>query len=544
MIGIGLQAAGGLALFLLAMGMMTGGLKLAGGEGLKHLLRNWTSTPARGVLSGALVTVLVQASGAVTVATIGFVNAGVLTLRQALGVVFGANVGTTATGWLVSLVGFGFRIETIALPILALGMLVKLAAPGRRLQGLGEALAGFGLFFLGLAILSGAFSGVAQDLGTDSLAGIDGIAGVLAFVALGFAATVLTQSSSAAVALAITAAAQGAIGFDAAAAAVIGANIGTTSTGLFAVIGATAGAKRVAAGHLAFNLVTGAVALALLPALLHAVAALGEWSGAGTQPAPLLALFHTVFNLLGLALMLPLTGVLARQLERLFRSEEEDLSRPQHLDRTVLGTPAMALAALGQELARLGDIVADTGRAAAGQNGPRPLRIARRTEAAAQLGEAIGEFAVSLHMQDLSRESAEELPRLLRISRYLVEAARLVPEAARLRAELPGLRHSPAGTAVEQVLRAAGTRLDRGLAPADGEAALQRFEQAYQRAKGSLLSAAASGGLGVHQVDSVLDLLSRCRRMVQQFAKGQALLHAEVDTEAKTDSDDPAAAAG
>lgn len=110
------SAAGGLALFLLAMLMMTEGLKTSGGSSLKHLLSRWSSSPVRGVAAGVLVTALVQSSSAVTVATIGFVNAGVLSLRQALGVIFGTNVGTTITGWLVSLVGFGFRIESFALP--------------------------------------------------------------------------------------------------------------------------------------------------------------------------------------------------------------------------------------------------------------------------------------------------------------------------------------------------------------------------------------------------------------------------------------------
>lgn len=545
MIQAGLEAAGGLALFLLAMSMMTDGLKIAGGEGLTRLLRNWTSTPARGVLSGILVVLLVQASSAVTIATIGFVNAGVLTLRQALGVVFGAHVGTTATGWLVSLVGFGFRIEAFALPVLALGMLVKMAAPGQRAKAAGEALAGFGMFFLGLAILSGAFSGIAQDMGTEHLAALDGFLGVLAFVGLGIVITVLAQSSSASVALVITAAAEGMIGFEAAAAAVIGANIGTTSTALLAVIGATAAAKRVAMGHLLFSVVAAIVALATLPLLLAGIEALADLTGLGTEPAPMLALFHTVFNLLGVALLLPIIGFVARQLERLFHSAEEDLGRPQHLDGTLVGTPDLALAALGQELVRMSGIVAETGRVAAtGPHGRAAFRIDRRTEAIGHLGAAIGEFAVGLHMQDLSRDTAERLPRLLRVSRYLAEAARLAPEAERLRAELPGLRHNPAGTAVELVLRAVADVLDPALSSAEVEAAQRRFEQLYQAAKDSLLAAAAAGGLGVHQVGTLLDLLSRTRRMVQQFAKGLVLLRREAVEDARTDpaetEDDPA----
>uniref|UniRef100_UPI0030DA8862 Na/Pi symporter n=1 Tax=uncultured Marinobacter sp. TaxID=187379 RepID=UPI0030DA8862 len=141
------QATGGLALFLLAMGMMTDGLKTFAGSGLKRLLSQWTHTPLRGLASGIMVTGLVQSSSAVTVATIGFVNAGMLTLAQAIAVVFGANVGTTITSWLVALVGSGFKISALALPILTVGVVLRIAGSGRRWAHLGEALAGFGLFF-------------------------------------------------------------------------------------------------------------------------------------------------------------------------------------------------------------------------------------------------------------------------------------------------------------------------------------------------------------------------------------------------------------
>ena len=139
-----IQAAGGLALFLLAMGMMTDGLKTFAGAGLKRLLERWTDRPLRGLATGILITGLVQSSSAVTVATIGFVNAGMLTLSQAIAVVFGANVGTTVTSWLVALVGSGFKISALALPILTVGVILRIAGSGGRWASLGEALAGFG----------------------------------------------------------------------------------------------------------------------------------------------------------------------------------------------------------------------------------------------------------------------------------------------------------------------------------------------------------------------------------------------------------------
>ena len=527
---VAFNAAGGLALFLLAMTMLTDGLKVFGGQGLKRLLRDWTSTKRRGVLSGALVTAMVQSSSAVTVATIGFVNANVLSLRQALAVIFGANVGTTMTGWLVSLIGFGFRIEALALPILAVGVAIRLLAPGKRVQGLGTALAGFGLFFLGLALLKDAFGGFAAQIDVATFGAATDVAGLAAFVGVGIVATVLTQSSSAAIALILTAATQQVIGIEAAAAAIIGANIGTTSTAMLAVIGATPNARRVAAGHLAFNLVTAIVALALLPLVLAATAWLGGWAGLGGQPAPLLALFHTAFNLLGVAIMLPLTDWLASRLGRMFRTAEEDISQPRHLDRTILGTPALAVLALHQELARLAGIVRDLALAGLRPTEARRKPSVARAEAARALALAIGEFVTSARMETLPRDVAEELPRVLRVARYLEEAAQLVPEAEALRAASIRLQGDVARQ-VERTLSTAATAVDlagpaSALAAPPATDAVAAFRSAYQAAKAALLAAAAARTLDIEAVDSLLDRLSHTQRMVDQVDKGGRLLAA------------------
>ncbi len=249
---------GGLGLFLLAIGMMTDGLKLAAGNALRTLLAKWSKTPLRGVMSGAAMTALVQSSSAVTVASLGFVNAGLLSMRHALGIVYGANIGTTMTGWLVALVGFKINIQVIALPMIGAGMLLKLLRPNSRLASAGVALAGFGLFFVGIDTLKLAFEGMVStfDLGQFTASGVSGF---LLYLALGFAMTVLTQSSSASIALTITAATSGMVGIYAAGAMVIGANIGTTSTAIFASIGATSSAKRVASAQVIFNVATAIV---------------------------------------------------------------------------------------------------------------------------------------------------------------------------------------------------------------------------------------------------------------------------------------------
>ena len=153
---------GGVGLFLLGMFLMTDGLKMAAGPALGRVLTSSTQTRMRGLFSGLLVTALVQSSGAVTVAAIGFVNAGLLTFGQSLWVLFGANVGTTMTGWLVALLGFSFKIEAAALPMIGIGMALRLSGPELRRGAAGNALAGFGVLFLGIGFLQQAFPGHGQ----------------------------------------------------------------------------------------------------------------------------------------------------------------------------------------------------------------------------------------------------------------------------------------------------------------------------------------------------------------------------------------------
>lgn len=266
--------AGGVGLFLLGMGLMTDGLKLAAGPALERILANSTRTRLRGLASGILVTALVQSSSAVTVAAIGFVNAGLLNLSQALWVLFGANVGTTMTGWLVALVGLQFKIEALALPMIGHGMLLRLSGEQSRRGAFGLAMAGFDILFLGIDLLKDTFSGLAGNFRLPEGRGfIDSAAQVL----VGIVLTVLMQSSSAALAIALTAAQGGLLTTQGAAAVVIGANIGTTVTALIAAIGATPAAKRAAAAHIAFNLLTGAVALLLLPWMVGLLAVISDW---------------------------------------------------------------------------------------------------------------------------------------------------------------------------------------------------------------------------------------------------------------------------
>lgn len=533
-----LEMLGGLALFLLAMEMMSAGLRDLAGDRLRTLLERWTSTPLRGVGTGALLTAAVQSSSAVTVATIGFVNAGLLGLPQALGIVFGTNIGTTMTGWLVSLTGFDLRIEALALPLTALGMALRLLANRDSLRGLGTALVGFGLFFIALSFMKASFEGFAGAIDLAAFGGGD-LFGVLAMLLIGFFVTMATQSSSAAIALVITAASQGLLSLPAAAAAVIGANLGTTSTAAFAVIGATPSAKRVAAGHIAFNLITGAVALVLLPILILIVRQTGEAIGLGAGPAATLALFHTLFNVLGVVLLLPHIDRLARRLERMFRTAEEDIARPRHLDRTLAATPELALAALDQELDRqrlLAVTLAGAALSGAGEGAAATARAIRR------LGEAIARYAVEIGASSSSAAIGVRIAAAMRIARYLEETARLAPRAnaLRRRAEAFGPLDtgSALGAAIAAAREAVGVAGSGDLAdPERLASALGAFAERYGAAKAALLEAGAARAIGIDALETLLDDLSHTRRMVEQLVKAaQALAAVRADREGTSES--------
>lgn len=338
---------GGIGLFLLGMVLLTDGLRTFAGAALQRALTRFTGTPVKAFLSGALVTLLVQSSSATTVTVIGFVSAGLLTFPQALGVVFGASLGTTGTGWIVATLGLKITLSQYALPLVGLGGLLKLLGHGRK-GALGLALAGFGLLFLGIDTLQAAMAGATAHFELASFPST-GFTGHLLAMLAGVVLTVVMQSSSAAMATVLTALHTGVVNFDQAAALAIGAAIGTTVTGALAALGGTVPAKRTALAHVVFNLVSGLLALALLPWFLRGVVwAQEHW---GLDPGAMsLAAFHTAFIALGVLLFLPWVRGFARLIERLLPDRGSPFTR--HLDRSLLSAPPIALEATARALRR------------------------------------------------------------------------------------------------------------------------------------------------------------------------------------------------
>lgn len=332
---------GGIGLFLLGMSLMTDGLRFAAGDSLASALRRMTGNRFRGVATGAVITALVQSSSATTLMTVGLVSAGVISFANAVGIIFGANIGTTMTSWLVSLIGLKFKISAVALPLVGVGAATMVMGRGVW-KFVGQGLAGFGLLFVGIEYLQLGM----KDLSTiidPTMFNPDSIGGRIVLVLVGAVMTVVMQSSSAAVASTLTALDSGAITIGAAAALVIGQNVGTTVTAMIGAIGGTTPAKRTALAHVLFNLLTGIIAFMIFPLFEHFVFDVADDLGAH-DPTAQVAAFHTAFNFLGVLVLLPLIHPFSNLVERLIPSHKKAFVG--NLDDATLSVPSVAIDAV------------------------------------------------------------------------------------------------------------------------------------------------------------------------------------------------------
>src|SRR6516162_2542101 len=317
---------GGVGLFLLGMTVMTDGLKGLAGSALRTVLSKAAATPLSGAFWGAIVTLLVQSSSATTMTTIGLVSAGLLTFPQGLGLVFGANVGTTGTGWLVALIGVRVSLSSYALPMIFVGALIRLLARGR-VSAAGAALAGFALVLYGLTTLQQGMGGLAERLHPSDLPAVlgapgvgwgPGLAGLLTLVVVGLVMTAVMQSSTAAIAVTLSAFHAGAVGLDQGCALIIGQNIGTATSSAMAAIGASVTAKRLAIAYILFKVIAALIALVAFPF---------------TVP-----------------LLVPLIGWFTKFVERLLPDKGSPLTRG--LDSAALSSPVVAAEAVRRTVAQ------------------------------------------------------------------------------------------------------------------------------------------------------------------------------------------------
>ncbi len=511
-----INALGALGLFLMGMWLMTEGLKIAGGKALSHLLSQWTSNRLRGLLSGVAITALVQSSSAVTVATLGFVNAGLLNFRKAVWVVFGSNLGTTFTAWIVTLFGFSFKIDHFALPLVGLGAALKLFHPKTTGKSFGTAIAGFGILFLGIAALQEHFSVLTQSFDVQAILDASGSPTLLALL-IGFALTVLTQSSSAGIAIILTAVASNIITVESAAAAVIGANLGTTSTALLASIGATADAKRLAWAHVSFNIITGIVAFVALPFfwwIIGFIAAAGHVDG---NPTLMLAIFHTFFNGLGIILMWPLENRLSRKLLSLFHEEKEVIHT--RLDKNVLGVPDLAIRSVRIELEHLLQHMSHWPII------PEQQIDAVENESFKQRLVLVNDFIGTTYRQELTQTHSNELRQALAVSHHLGYAQRTYLSSCRRLGEL----EATSQTALEQISDwiTQVTLFQKNYLASNQHSAINRHDcyieinRNYEETKQLLFDSISQNKFSIQVTDTALQAISLIRRYAELSEQAQ-----------------------
>jgi phosphate:Na+ symporter len=427
-----ISALGGIGLFLLGMTVMTEGLKTLAGSALRTALSRAAATPLRGSFWGALVTLLVQSSSATTMTTIGLVSAGLLTFPQGLGLVFGANVGTTGTGWLVALIGVRVSLTAAALPMIFVGALIKLLATGR-ISGAGAALAGFGLVLFGLTTLQQGMGGLSAGLHPADLpavlAGPDAgwwraMLGALVLVVVGLLMTAVMQSSTAAIAVTLSAYYAGAVGLDQGCALIIGQNIGTATSSALAAIGASTTAKRLAIAYVLFKLIAAVIALVLFPI----VTPLLVRASRAIDGVTLLAAYHTAYNVVGVLVLLPLIDRFTRVVERILPERASPLTR--YLDPSALETPIVAVEAVRRMIARaLGAVCSSVQVALAAVNGDEPVRSGKDAISVPEAAAALRQARVFLSDVAAPPDTDDEQRRLTSTLHALDNASRLAETA-------------------------------------------------------------------------------------------------------------------
>jgi phosphate:Na+ symporter len=441
---------GGLGLFLYGMRILSDGLQKIAGDRMRRILAALTENRLIGMLIGMTVTALIQSSTATTVMVVGFVNAGLMSLLQAIGVVIGANIGTTVTAQLIA-----FKVAKYALPAIGLGAGLRLFAKQPRWQHIGEVTLGFGLVFFGLALMKDAFDPLRGNQEFQQLflsVGDNPLLGVL----FGAAVTLVVQSSSATIGLTIAMATSGLLSYEASLALILGENIGTTLTANLAALGNSLAARRAALAHMLFNVIGVCYMLLLFPWFAKVVTAItpgdadfvihtGEQAEllgglVGDKPfiARHIANAHTLFNVINALLFLPLVGPLARLTAALIPGRDEPREfHLKYLDARVLNTPPIALAQTRAEVNRMirvtGEVVDETVLLLHDQDLRRLATLHRKEELVDLLQREITDFLVTLSQQSVTGEISHEVATLMhvvndleRIGDHCVQLGRLV----------------------------------------------------------------------------------------------------------------------
>lgn len=361
-----LSLIGALGFFIYGMKVMSEGIQKVAGAKMRNILSSMTSNRFKGVFTGFALTSLVQSSSATTVLVVSFVNAGLLSLVESIGVIMGANIGTTITAWLISIVGFKVKIASYALPIIAIGF-PMLFFNKDKLKFWGEVLIGFALLFMGLALLKDSVPDIKSN--PEILAFVAdwsdmGFLSILIFVGIGTLMTVIVQSSSAAMALTLVMANNGWIPFEIAAAMVLGENIGTTITANLAAIVGNVHAKRAAFAHFIFNVFGVSWIILMLTPVLAGITSYMTSSGQlspvdNPEAIPIaLSIFHTSFNVINTLLLVGFVNFIAKVVTKVIKSSGDDEFRLEYISTGMMNTAELSIEEARKETVRFGELAA------------------------------------------------------------------------------------------------------------------------------------------------------------------------------------------
>lgn len=342
----------GIAIFIIGMFFMQDGFKQLSGGILEKLLEKFTSNTLYAIATGFLSTSVVQSSTIITLIVVSFLSAELLTLVQAVGIVFGSNVGSTTTAWIVSSLGVDVKISTYAFPMLVFGVVLRFFK-SNAVKGSGNVLLGLGFIFLGISYMKDGFDIMKNSIDLASYA-MEGYLGIIVYILIGILITVVIQSSAATLAIVITALNADSITYVNAIALAIGANVGTTLTTILASFASNENGKRVALIHFLFNLISATFITILIYQFIDLTDFIAPFLGVSDNNYGMkLALFHTIFSVTGVILLTPAISLLVKLSEKLIQKKVSSASKPKYLNQSVLSNPDASLAALRKEIINL-----------------------------------------------------------------------------------------------------------------------------------------------------------------------------------------------
>lgn len=414
---------GGLGIFLYGLKIMGDGLQASAGDRLRNILNKYTSNPVLGVLAGMIVTILIQSSTGTTVITIGLVTAGFMTLKQAIGVIMGANIGTTVTAFII-----GIDLGEYAMPILALGAFLIFFFKRSKINNIGRVLFGFGSLFFGLEFMGGAVKPLAELEGFRQLM-LDMSSHTIYGILVGIGLTALVQSSSATIGILQEFYSQDLITLQGAIPVLLGDNIGTTITAILASLAGSLAAKRAAFVHVIFNVIGVIIFTLLLPIVIPLIATIQDaWH---LKPVMTIAFAHGAFNATNTLIQLPFVGVLAWIVTKIVPGKDvtEDY-KPQHLNKDlVYHAPGVALQETQKELQNVGNIVRsmlDDVHHPSQMDKKMIKNVQQKHQAVVTISDSIRNYLVRISTKNITRKDVERLAVMFDVNRSILKVSELI----------------------------------------------------------------------------------------------------------------------